>query len=536
MYAKNLTQLFKSYTFSIILVLVLIAIALKPIDFALSKPIIIGSISVFFLYSLFAFSRLYVVAAFLFTIFISFDAYLAYAFSSYMNIGIFASIIETNPAEAKSMLGAIWLPALIIFTILFSLFFLSARELKKGEIPYKYFCYSFGISMLLIAAIYKFGYDREVLSRYTKEYPVLVFYNLAYTYTPMLYGDFAAAMAYYDDKKRFDNFKSPSEKSLPQGVDWVGNIDSPQKVVMVVGESALRDHMSLYGYSEPTTPFFDSLYQANPLKLTYYNGIAAANITRNALRLLMSFATPHQMDLFFEHKSLLDMAKDAGYQTLWISDQGHSSLDDTYIGYLSAGADTTYYHTDTYFASNDLDLLPSIKELIEEGKKQFVVLHIVGSHADYKDRYDEFDAQQINSVNKEYTDYDRSIHHTDRFLREVYKILERQSDNFLMYYVSDHGEEPGVGHGVRRDNRQFDVPMVFINHSSQNIDSIVSKYVDVQSSLLSSSNTSYILGELMGYMVQDSLIEDLIKEGMYVFHSDHSVEHYQHIPKYKGGN
>lgn len=535
MFFKNLTLLLKNYIFSIILIFVLIAIALRPIDFAFSKPIVLGAISVFFLYSLFVFNRLYIVAVALFTILISFDTYLAYAFSSYMNIGIFASLIETNLSEAKSMLRTIWLPALIVFSVLFSLFLLSARELRRGQIPYKYFCCSFGFILLLIAVIYKFGYDREELNRYTKEYPVLIFHNLVYTYTPLLYGNFATAVAYYDDKKRFDNFKSSSEKSLPKGIKWDGKVASPQKIVMIVGESALRDHMSLYGYSEPTTPFFDSLSQAEPLKLVHYNGISGANITRNALRLLMSFATPHEMDLFFEHKSLLDMAKKAGYQTLWISDQGHSSLDDTYIGYLAAGADTSYYHTATYFASDDLDLLPSIKELIEADRRQFVVLHIVGSHADYKDRYDAVDAQQINSSNKQYRDYDRSIHHTDRFLHEVYKILEEQGDDFLMYYVSDHGEEPGVGHGVRRDNRQFDVPMVFVNHSDLNIDSIVSKYIDNQSRLLSSSNTPYILGELMGYTVKDHVIENVIDKAMYVFHSDHSVEHYQYIPKYKGG-
>lgn len=531
MFLKNIGVYFKGYKFSIILILLLIVISLKPISFTFSRPIVLGAVSVFFLYSILVFNRFHILIAVLFAILISLDAYFAYTFSEYINIGFFASMVETNITEAVSMLATAWLPSLIIFTILFPLFCLSAKELKNGKIAFKYLLSSFGLTIILIGIIYKMGFDREGLNRYSKECPMLVFHNLVHTYTPLLYGDIAAAMAYYDDMKRFENFKKSSLRSLPQGVKWEGNETAPEKIFLIIGESAFRNHLSLYGYGEPTTPFLDSLCAAKDVQLKYYEGIAGANITRNALRMMLSFATANQMDLFYKNKSLVDMARDAGYQTVWISNQGHSSLDDTFIGYLSSSADTTYFQNDTFFKSNDLDLLPPLKELIKPNEKQFIVLHIVGSHGDYKDRIDETDCQRIESANKQYRDYDRSIHHTDRFLREVYQIAECQED-YLIYYTSDHGEEPGVGHGFKGNRRQFDVPMVTINNSSAPIDATMMKYIDIETNLLSNINTIYILGEIMGYSIQDNRFEGIIDDAMYIFHSDHSVGHYQDIPRY----
>lgn len=529
MWIKNIAQSMQEYKFSIFLMVVLIIVALMPINFALSKPIILGAISVFFLFSILVFNRFYGLVVFLFSVFIAFDAYFAYAFSSYINMGFFASMMETNANEARSMLATACLPALVIFTLLTTLFFLSAKELRKGKIKCKYLLITYFLTLVLIGIVYSVGYRREALGRYVEEYPILTFHNLVYTYTPLLYGDIASAVAYYDDIRRFKNFKSATNRPLPNGVEQAEEKDTPRTIMMIVGESAYKGNMSLYGYSEPTTPFLDSLKNnTTDTILNYYEGIAGANITRNALRLMMSFATPHQMDLFYKNKSLIDMAEDAGYETVWISNQGHSSLEETYIGYLSSSTDTAYFHTETFFKSNDLELLPAFKELLQPDKKQFIVLHLVGSHADYKDRYDEIDAKAINSANKDYQDYDRSIHHTDRFLREVYKIVEPK-DDFLIYYTSDHGEEPGIGHGFKGDIRQFDVPMVFINHSSAPIDSILNRYIDSKTNKISNTNSPYFIGEVMGYHVQDSIIDQVKNSGMYVFGADNSVEYYGDI-------
>lgn len=528
MFYKNLIHQLYNYKFSIVLLIFLILVALQPLGFAFSKPIAIGAISVFLMFSSLVFNRFYMVAVVLFTILISFDAYFAYAFASHINIGFIASIIETDASEACSMLSQAWKPALIIFGALLTLFYLSAREMRQGEIRFKYFFIAYLVSVVLIGAIYKVGYDREDLRRFDDEYPVLIYNNLAYTYTPMLYGDLFSIYAYYDDQKRFKHFKSSFHKPLPQGVEWKDGNQAPQKIFMVIGESAYRGNHSIYGYSEATTPFLDSLKQADASSLYVYQGIAGANITRNALRLMMSSATAKQLDLFYTEKTLIEMAKKAGYKTTWISNQGNTSLDETYIGYLAWSADVTLFLTKTYFESNDLDMLPIVDRETRKNEKQLIVIHLVGSHQNYCDRYDAVDYENIKTKDKVMEEYDCSIHHTDRFMRGLYKIAEKNKD-YLIYYTSDHGDEPGKGHGFKGNRYQFDVPLLAINKSGLNVDSIFSQYIQPTSSLLSNVNTLYFMGEVMGYAVSDSVREQQMKNSMYILYSDQSVGHYDDV-------
>lgn len=528
MFYQNFIQKLIHYKFSILLLILLILIALQPIDFALSKPITLGAISVFLMFCVLTFNRFYIIFIFLFTTLISFDAYFAYAFSSHINIGFMSSIMETNFSEAKSMLSQAWLPALLIFILLFILFYQSAQELKSGTLTFRYFIIAYLTSLLLIAAVYKTGYDREALHRFRNEYPMLIYNNLAYTYTPMVYGDIFSIFASYDDQKRFKNFKSSTNKPLAKGIKWNNDQHAPQKIFLVIGESAYRGHHSLYGYDQPTTPFLDSLLHANKQTLSFYNGIAGANITRNAMRLIMSSATAHQLEFFYKEKNLIDMAKDAGYKTTWISNQGNTSLDETYIGYLAASADTTLFLTKTYFQSNDLNILPTVEEELKTDDKQLIVIHLVGSHQNYKDRFDLEDTKKINTQNEILKDYDCSIHHTDRFMRKLSKIVQSQ-ESYLIYYTSDHGEEPGKGHGFRGNRYQFDVPLLTISSSKPSTDSIFSKYIHPTTGTLSNVNTLYFIGEVMGYTVEDSIRNKQMKESMYILYADQSIEHYDDI-------
>lgn len=440
--------------------------------------------------------------------------------------------METDFSEAQSMLSQIWLAALFIFVFLFGLFYLSAQELRRGVIDIRYFMIPYLVSLILIGIVYKVGYDREDLCRYDNDYPILAYNNLAYTYTPMLYGDISCIFASYDDQRRFNNFKVSTNKPLAKGLKLEKENHSSQKIFLVVGESAYRGHHSLYGYEQPTTPFLDSLSKVNKSILHYYNGIAGANITRNALRLMMSPATAQQLELFYQEKSLIDMAREAGYKTTWISNQGNISLDETYIGYLASSADTTLYLTKDYFESNDLDMLPIVSEESSTDEKQLIIVHLVGSHQNYKDRFDKEDSDIIKTSDESVREYDCSIHHTDRFMRGLYKIAEKYNE-YLIYYTSDHGEEPAKGHGFKGCRYQFDVPLLTINKSKVAVDSIFSKYIDAKSGTISNVNTLYLMGEVMGYTIEDSIRAELIEKGMYILYSDQSVGHYSNVAPVK---
>lgn len=211
----------------------------------------------------------------------------------------------------------------------------------------------------------------------------------------------------------------------------------------------------------------------------------------------------------------------AGYETVWISNQDRVGESDSYIGFVSAKAKESYYEKD--FIKEDFKLLSYVNEAYKPGKKQFFIIHLLGSHVPYSERYDKVDEQALPALPGEKfitTEYDRTIHHTDRLMRDLYQIVKQDSSSVL-YYFSDHAElvENG-GHGVMKFERGlFDIPLVTINNSSLPIDSIVQRYIPIFSPI-SSSNSIYILSEMMGYTITDRAVEKTLEENKYIFHVD----------------
>lgn len=511
------------YKFSFLLFLLLLAIVLFPINFAPSIPIILGTISVFLLFWLCVSNQYYVVTVCVFTILISFDAYLSFVLSSRMNLGFLGSIMETNLIEAFSMLKSMWLSVLICLSVLGSLFYMSAKELRKSDLSIKVITYSSLISFVLIILIFIRGYKREDLARYINEYPALVCHNLVITYTPLLYSNITGIAAYYEELNRFRGMMYSDQKPLPHGISLSERTDKPTKIFVIIGESSSWDHYSLFGYDEPTTPFLDSLSSNLDDKFFYYKGSTCANVTRNALRLTLSFASPHNLNRFFEEKSAINLLSDVGYETVWISNQGNESLDETYINYLAQSADSTYFDQSSYFYSNDKDLIAPIKRYIRSGEKQALFIHTVGSHMNYADRYTKENADAINSKIQSCTEYDRTIHATDCFLRQVYNIAMSGGDDFVIYYFSDHGEDIGRGHGHKKGSGQFKIPILAVNNSNVAVDSIIKKYINPQTHMVSNISTSYILAEIAGYTIDSAEVKFVLDEGKYVYHSDQSI-------------
>ena len=113
-----------------------------------------------------------------------------------------------------------------------------------------------------------------------------------------------------------------------------------------------------------------------------------------------------------------------------------------------------------------------------------ILLHTIGSHYAYKDRFESENAKYIpycdsydlSSCNNQeiINAYDNSIINTDKFLNNV--ISEFKNTNAIIFYTSDHGESLGENniflHGVEvsiAPKEQFDIPM-FIWMSDKFID------------------------------------------------------------------
>ncbi|NDV79155.1 phosphoethanolamine transferase [Dysgonomonas sp. 511] len=529
--AKKFGEAIYKYKFTIVALAYIGLIAFIPIRFAPSIPMLLLVLSFLPLVNILAKTRYTFILTFLLAFILAFNAYFAFALGTDVSLEVMASIFETHTAEAVSMLkGGVLLGALLGLAATTGLLYLAERELKGSPLSRKVslgLLLAYLLLFLPIVCYKRIKWDRQ--AEFMAEAPLKVVQDKVNMYAPILYGNILTILAYQEEMAMLREFSDPTNKTLPEGIVLNDTLPVPQKIYLVIGESAYRKHWSLYGYPVKTTPFIDSLSQVQPQQMYYYDGIASAPFTRNALRMALSFASPVDLQPFYENKTLINMANDAGYATYWISNQGSSAIEDSYLGYIAASANHTIYPKGNYMANDDFVLLSILRAERKEKEKQFFVLHLVGSHNDYSDRYDQTDAETISGNNTVTNQYDRSIHHTDRVLREIYQVMTQDSTALLLFF-SDHGEIVGKGHGPWKDGvAQFDIPFVAIENGVQPTGRIIAKYQDKETGLVNNSNIVYILAEAMGYSIPHRYIEKAVSDGRFVRHADQSFSPYSEI-------
>ena len=462
-----------------------------------------------------------VVSVILFSLLITFEAFFAFFYHSRIPDGIFFSIMETNPTEAKSVMIDIWIKGVILFSFTFFLILFSVQELKKNcNFSIKWSGLFLFVLLFIAYPCYIF-FKKDLRTGFFNKYeisPSWACHSEIKERLPVIWGTISSYIMYLKEsnelKKYLDN-----DRILPVGISLNDTVVSPQKIFFIIGESACRRNMSIYGYHVKTTPFLDSLHNVSPNLIIYNDAISPGCLTRHVIGFLTTFASPANMNPLHEQKNIIELANVAGYQSLWISAQDARGIYESFTSIISSFSQYLHYPDPTK-RSDDLDLIPVIQEQYNKKVKQFFVINLFGSHIKYSDRYDNFDKIQIEDF-YENVDYDRTIHHTDRVLREIYKIIEKDTSS-IIYYISDHGECLKLkGHGfINGSISQFEVPMLFINQTGVDIHQIADKYYMVGNERINTLSSIYILAELMGYSVMDETVQNVREHSEFIYHAD----------------
>lgn len=247
----------------------------------------------------------------------------------------------------------------------------------------------------------------------------------------------------------------------------------PRTIVLVLGESLRRDRMSVYGYPRPTTP---NLMERRKQLLLFERAISPSNQTVPSLTKVLTPATVEAPDRFLTEPSILAAAKQAGYRVYWLSNQGRVGNFDSLISLIAHDADTTIFtNTEFYGTVYDEDLLHPLQTALNEPyPHKLIVMHLLGSHQSYKNRYPpergHFQAKEYASESlaeeqsTALSEYDNSVRYTDEILEATLKQLEKYPNSVLLF-VSDHGERlygngsGDCGHGFPEPKRiEFDIP------------------------------------------------------------------------------
>lgn len=246
-----------------------------------------------------------------------------------------------------------------------------------------------------------------------------------------------------------------TRQSQPFEVKQLQKDSIPQTIVLVIGESGNKHHMSLYGYQRKTNPLLEK-YSADSTFFVFNDIVSPQVHTIPVMRSLFTMTDLEHPEYFTEKASLFELFNRAGFETYLISNQDFSkNYRSSYDILLSLAKHQ--YNLAKYNQHDDI-VIPVLDKVLKENSKsdKFIVIHLIGNHMAYKFRYPKefivFNNEKDNTIqDKPFRDkkakltidqYDNSVLYTDYVIDSVVKSIEKNSSSkAVMIYLSDHGEE-----------------------------------------------------------------------------------------------
>ena len=247
-------------------------------------------------------------------------------------------------------------------------------------------------------------------------------------------------------EQQMDLFKSAKESKSVQFVNAKTDVKK-QTVVLILGESLNRNHMQLYGEKNPTTPLLskrEDLFVFDNVVSSYSNTISSV------LTSLSETALDNSISLN-EGKDIMDVFASAGYTNYWISNQSPIGIWENLVTVFARKSDHSIFvnlsssnSMESTLTSSYDELLfkPTQKVLQKNDSLKFIVIHTMGNHSSYKSRYpSEFD-KFIGNDDKSQTiaEYQNSILYHDFVVDSIIKIIDTNTENAVVIYAADHGE------------------------------------------------------------------------------------------------
>lgn len=399
-------------------------------------------------------------------------------------------MIETDASETSSFFSQYltWraglrfiIPAISIVILSFSLAWLIRRYYKTGWMA----------AILAVSTIICItGGCREFhrlgeFDRYDTLQEVTNWYATGESENPMLingnyilYGNPITKCAYIAKILRLesddmDDWTKLQEKLWDKDICKTDSTTADMDIVLIIGESFIRVHSSLYGYNLETNPRLHKEADTGNLAI-FKDVISPANFTTISLRNTLNLNDIASDEKWSESPYLPLLMKKGGWNVYHYdnqtadrnSDVGISRMfysDLIYDHVLDGKSDRTFQYDGPYadYVSRKL------KEDEKPGKK-FVIYHLWGQHFDCRERYEgapHFKASDIKTIrpwigDKErqmIADYNNATRYNDSIIGRIIDSF-RDRDAAIIYF-SDHGEDsPELAPVKARNVQQPDDP------------------------------------------------------------------------------
>ena len=380
-------------------------------------------------------------------------------------------MFETNNAEAAEYMAQYlswWMPlAFICYGLLAWLLW---RKVRPVYLPRRA-----AIIASVLVATATLGYPaRYLLKSESFEVGLQKFEDRLASVSP-----WQLAVGYHQYRLQLDNMQAllSANAQIPplEGLSD-SHAGQPATLVLVIGESTNRQRMSLYGYPRATTPRLDALRDQLAV---FDNVVTPRPYTIEALQQVLTFADEQNPGAYLTTPSIVNLMKQAGYKTYWITNQQTMTKRNTMLTTFSEQADEQVYlnnNRNQNARQYDGDVLePFTKALADSAPRKFIVVHLLGTHMSYQYRYpptyDTFKDRQgvppgvSDDQLPTYNSYDNAVRYNDFVVSSLIKDYAKTDPNGFLLYLSDHGEDvfDSAGHNtLGRNEAKPTAPMYTI--------------------------------------------------------------------------
>lgn len=299
---------------------------------------------------------------------------------------------------------------------------------------------------------------------------------------PMVRVPTSAVASYFYELDAFQTLQA----SRVDGHDEIkaSSEERDSNLVVVIGESANKWHMSSFGYARETTPTTDKLI-ANGEMLRFNSAYANHIYSNPAISRAFTQASNYNGLQWSAVPSLMNVANAAKVHTSWVSNKLKFGPWDSVMSVIGDDASETI-HINKKVGTNlisdryDAALVPLVKTALrKKHRNKAIFVHLQGSHVEYSSRYPDtfsmFNAAQRLDIfgpaifNSKYeltrvNTYDNSIYYTDSVLNSILQDLMQQEKPSAFLYFSDHSEsvyQAGSHNVALFDYEMTDIPMLF---------------------------------------------------------------------------
>ena len=359
------------------------------------------------------------------------------------------NIFETNFSEAFELIRSTWQFAIVVI-LLWGVYFVLAFRVENRPLFSRKACKwilglascLFVVGTMTMMVLLKQFHSERTIKNTLLDAVGLVWVKLYKIYPYNLYIESFDLMQSRHEQVRMQE----QIASFHFGIDPI-SCEELELYVLVIGETARYDHFGINHYERNTTP----LLQQHTNLISYDSAFSQANLTASSLPLLVSRATAKNSQLAYGEKSLPEAFQEAGFKTGWLTKQ----VPYPFVERIMDACDYSKFYSKGIDVSGNYDEeLVSTLHSFTEDTLQFFVLHSLGCHFRYEQRYPKsfekfqptlggsFTYAMISEANQEplVNAYDNAILYTDFFLHKLINYLDSLNRPAVMLYMADHGE------------------------------------------------------------------------------------------------